>query len=912
MSTKTTFKRIALVAVAALGLGVLTSVAPASAAAVTPTAITLGTIPAAAVGTVHAMPITIAYPVSTGSDTFTISVRVTAAPTGSGYKNFQTTLATGVTTTGTNVKAAITVTKATSNDGIATTAAADTSTSSVDGATVGTLYTSSNTTGAAGKASFLVNVTPDFAGTYSVLVSTNNAAISVAAATLPIYTSGDAVKTYSFTTGISPTSVTLSAVTGADTTGSGTGTGRLMKATLNTGAVLATSETITLTTNQTTSLMGVINQTNGTTGGGLATLVLGASNFVAGAAYFKLADSAAAATTTVITATGSGLLSSSVTSTISSTTVLLAAAASITVNNGLSAYDGTGVAVTRPGSGHVGGSSGATFTDTASTTATSHTYGLATATLTAGVTRMAVTDTSGDITGIVGVVYYTYVSTPVTNGVGSVSFTATLAAGESFTATISSSTASASITVTGATAAAATNTIAPATTIRQLHGATTLLSAVLKDQFGAVMVNQAVTVATTGRNVLASAANGVTDATGSTTYSRTDAGTAATVSTADVVTITSGGIAASAVTINYAATSAASSIACLTGNESDTANSVTYRDIDAFSLAGVSTGAASLCTVTIKDVNGSILTGIPVTVTTASAGAAVKSTSATLYTGSVGTVAPSVYGWTAGTKTFTITAGTVTKTVTVNYRQGGATGSDNPTEVRTIASVVSGNSIIISAKDRFGNPVSGVPLFASRTGNGLFGGGSNTNGQTTDVNGSAEFIFNAGSTASVVTITAGSLTSAIVAYGQTSSAAGALCIGVDCTSAAFTAATVGTSTTAETGVGASLSPAGVGVVTASVAATVADTSAADNASAATDAASEATDAANAATDAANAAAEAADAATAAAQDASDAVAALSVQVASLIADLKAQISAQAAAITALTNLIIKIQKKVKA
>ncbi len=32
MSTKTTFKRIALVAVAALGFGVLTSVAPASAA----------------------------------------------------------------------------------------------------------------------------------------------------------------------------------------------------------------------------------------------------------------------------------------------------------------------------------------------------------------------------------------------------------------------------------------------------------------------------------------------------------------------------------------------------------------------------------------------------------------------------------------------------------------------------------------------------------------------------------------------------------------------------------------------------------------------------------------------------------------------------------------------------------------
>jgi len=78
-----------------------------------------------------------------------------------------------------------------------------------------------------------------------------------------------------------------------------------------------------------------------------------------------------------------------------------------------------------------------------------------------------------------------------------------------------------------------------------------------------------------------------------------------------------------------------------------------------------------------------------------------------------------------------------------------------------------------------------------------------------------------------------------------------------------------------------------------------------SADAATDAANEATDAANAATDAALAAADAADAATAAAQDASDAVAALSATVAKLVASLKAQI-------TSLTNLVIKIQKKVKA
>jgi len=99
--------------------------------------------------------------------------------------------------------------------------------------------------------------------------------------------------------------------------------------------------------------------------------------------------------------------------------------------------------------------------------------------------------------------------------------------------------------------------------------------------------------------------------------------------------------------------------------------------------------------------------------------------------------------------------------------------------------------------------------------------------------------------------------------------------------------------------GVSLAPAGRVEVsaTASVVNTAVD--------AATDAANEATDAANAATDAALAAADAADAATAAAQDASDAVAALSAEVSKMIASLKAQI-------TSLTNLVIKIQKKVRA
>ena len=69
-------------------------------------------------------------------------------------------------------------------------------------------------------------------------------------------------------------------------------------------------------------------------------------------------------------------------------------------------------------------------------------------------------------------------------------------------------------------------------------------------------------------------------------------------------------------------------------------------------------------------------------------------------------------------------------------------------------------------------------------------------------------------------------------------------------------------------------------------------------------AEEATAAANDATDAALSAAEAAEAATAMAQEAVDAVAELSARVANLMSELKTQI-------TSLSNLIIKIQKKVR-
>jgi len=301
--------------------------------------------------------------------------------------------------------------------------------------------------------------------------------------------------------------------------------------------------------------------------------------------------------------------------------------------------------------------------------------------------------------------------------------------------------------------------------------------------------------------------------------------------------------------------------------------------------------------VTVKDANGAILVGVPVTTTTTSAGAAVVSTSATLYTGAAGTVAPQVYAWTSGQKTFTVTAGAVTSTETINFHQ------ETAAEVRSISAVANGNIIKVTAKDRFGNVVPGVRIYGSRTGSGLFGGGAPTANAITsdsavdDANeGVAEFVFNGGTDDSVVKFQVASAADTPSAtYGYTDAVKGSS----DDGTTALTAYVAGTALKAEEGVGASFDAAGVNVVTVTVSAASGTTTDA------IDAANEATDAANAATDAANAAAEAADAATAAAQDAQAAVAELATSVAALIAGIKAQI-------TSLTNLVIKIQKKVKA
>ena len=92
MSTKTTFKRVALVVVAALGFGVLTSVAPASAAPKTASSIVVGTVPTGRVGVTSYVPIKIYAGTLTAGETLNVSAEITSAPLSGGAANIASAL----------------------------------------------------------------------------------------------------------------------------------------------------------------------------------------------------------------------------------------------------------------------------------------------------------------------------------------------------------------------------------------------------------------------------------------------------------------------------------------------------------------------------------------------------------------------------------------------------------------------------------------------------------------------------------------------------------------------------------------------------------------------------------------------------------------------------------------------------
>jgi hypothetical protein len=510
---------------------------------------------------------------------------------------------------------------------------------------------------------------------------------------------------------------------------------------------------------------------------------------------------------------------------------------------------------------------------------------------------VTVTDVSGKVTGKTGGIYDAAVA-PL--GTFTVAATFTALTSQNFTVGGSIDTAGANTAAHTFTVAAVNpgssvvnanvtggDTVAFANSALRIAPAGTASHMItVSDQWGRALPNATVTLTWAGRNTSSAATQktGLTNADGQITLSYTDTALSTVTATADTVTATAvfgTNSSTSTATVNWLATTVGTVTLTSTG-DTDTVAGTTKTDISA--AAAGATGTAATASALVKDANGVIIVGTPVTfAVTGLVGAEVHTTKATVYTDSTGTAVASISSYAAGKATVTATAGTVTATDDVYFSQ------QTVTEARTIAATVSGNNVVATVKDRYGNTIEGVTVNATRVGTGFFGTGASTATGVTDANGVIEFQYNGAGTITVAFST--------TTYGQSSSAAAKV------GTTAVTAAAAGTATANQTGLGAALAPAGVNSVAVTVEAQA--NAAADAATAAADAAAEATDAANAATDAANAAAEAADAATAAAQDAADAVAALSTSVSEMIDALKKQI-------TSLTNLVIKIQKKVRA
>jgi trimeric autotransporter adhesin len=167
MSTKTSFKRIALVAVSALGIGVLTSVSPAHAAAITTSVPTVGA-PSANANIGASATVTVGFTTGAATtvnaaDTFTSTTVTISAPSGS-----------GVTLADNNGSAAGTT--AAFGLGSATATLAAEVNSSTGAVTRNTAAGTVASLAAGVVVAGTVTIVPDVAGVYRVVVTTSNGA----------------------------------------------------------------------------------------------------------------------------------------------------------------------------------------------------------------------------------------------------------------------------------------------------------------------------------------------------------------------------------------------------------------------------------------------------------------------------------------------------------------------------------------------------------------------------------------------------------------------------------------------------------------------------------------------------------------------------------------------------------------
>jgi hypothetical protein len=238
MSTKTTFKRVALVVVAALGFGVLTSVSPATAVERQPSIITATSDGALRAGVAGS--ITVAFTLPAGyaiGDSIIVGARVTSAPATSFATSKGAVPGTPAISSSTPSAAAFGFVQASSGSGSFATGTDLTNVSNSTGGdnlpaiasgtqnwtTVGDYVSATGDSTA--TQSLTLNFTPDASGSYTVLfyVGNGTAAADTAAEIRALSTATIAstliTTTATFSTGSTPTAAAITAVSGSTITG---------------------------------------------------------------------------------------------------------------------------------------------------------------------------------------------------------------------------------------------------------------------------------------------------------------------------------------------------------------------------------------------------------------------------------------------------------------------------------------------------------------------------------------------------------------------------------------------------------------------------------------------------------------------------------------------------------------------
>jgi hypothetical protein len=442
--------------------------------------------------------------------------------------------------------------------------------------------------------------------------------------------------------------------------------------------------------------------------------------------------------------------------------------------------------------------------------------------------------------------------------------------------------------------------------------ASTVVTATVLDQFGAPVAGEVLQPAVTGANAPAAGTTLpviTTNASGQASMTITDTKgvEASTTLGSDTVTFTAGNRSTGGGTATYTYVATLPTVTAINAFYDLAETTTATSRVTPVPSTGIYNGTSNLLINDARNLSGVIArsgsvsnelvgfrfnvapatSGVVVTATISNGGyfvsetTGLRSTTLTLVTSAAGDVSLTAGATKIGANTVTVTSGSITSTA--SFWAGNAQIDARYVKMTGAATGTANGALIpvtVTVTDRYDNPVANIALSLTATGAAAFAGGATTQTYTTDATGTFTFQGTSYNTAGG----AGTFRAAVTTAGTSVSDA-----------AGFVGSTAVESTLT------------AGTSSATLAVTFAEgvNPAEAAAQAASDAAAEATDAANAATDAANAAAEAADAATAAAQDAADAVAALSTQVTELVSALRKQI-------TSLTNLVIKIQKKVRA